>query len=86
MGIGQVSFLPADVSSHAFNRQTAWAEPRQHEILPSENELPDLQLVVAQLLANTKGFYRRVYSRIAGEDTGYLPVLRCLLRAQCFSV
>jgi MoaA/NifB/PqqE/SkfB family radical SAM enzyme len=56
MGINQVSFLPADVSSHAFNRQTAWAEPRQHQILPSENELPDLQLVVAQLLANTKNF------------------------------
>jgi MoaA/NifB/PqqE/SkfB family radical SAM enzyme len=28
MGIDQVSFLPADVSSHAFNRQLAWEEPR----------------------------------------------------------
>ncbi|WP_431200334.1 hypothetical protein ACQ86K_10880 [Mucilaginibacter sp. P19] len=43
MEIDQVSFLPADVSSHAFNRQTAWAEPRQHEILPTENELAEFQ-------------------------------------------
>jgi MoaA/NifB/PqqE/SkfB family radical SAM enzyme len=49
MGIDQVSFLPADVSSHAFNRQQAWAEPRQHEILPSENELPELQAVISTL-------------------------------------
>jgi MoaA/NifB/PqqE/SkfB family radical SAM enzyme len=50
MGIDQVSFLPADVSSHAFNRQTAWSEPKQHEILLSESDLPDLQAVIDQLL------------------------------------
>jgi MoaA/NifB/PqqE/SkfB family radical SAM enzyme len=56
MGINQVSFLPADVSSHAFNRQTAWAEPKQHEILPSENELIDLQQVIDRVIANESGF------------------------------
>jgi MoaA/NifB/PqqE/SkfB family radical SAM enzyme len=50
MGIDQVSFLPADISSHAFNRQTAWAEPKQHEILISEHELPELKEVVYQVL------------------------------------
>ncbi len=48
MGIDQVSFLPADVTSHAFNRQMAWEEPKQHEILISENELPELQEVIMQ--------------------------------------
>jgi MoaA/NifB/PqqE/SkfB family radical SAM enzyme len=56
MGINQVSFLPADVSSHAFNRQTAWAEPKQHEILPSENELDDLQQIIDQVTANESDF------------------------------
>jgi MoaA/NifB/PqqE/SkfB family radical SAM enzyme len=56
MGINQVSFLPADVSSHAFNRQTAWAEPKQHEILPAENELTDLQQVINQIIANENNF------------------------------
>jgi MoaA/NifB/PqqE/SkfB family radical SAM enzyme len=54
MGIDQVSFLPADVSSHAFNRQTAWSEPKQHEILPGERELPVLQEIITQLLQKNK--------------------------------
>lgn len=59
MGIDQVSFLPADVSSHAFNRQTAWAEPRQHEILPAESELADFQEITNQVLANKDDFANR---------------------------
>lgn len=50
MGIDQVSFLPADVSSHAFNRQVAWSEPKQHEILPGEQELDELKAVVEQVI------------------------------------
>lgn len=59
IGINQVSFLPADVSSHAFNRQTAWSEPKQHEILPGENELAELKDVVEQVIANTGNFTSR---------------------------
>ncbi|WP_299463500.1 radical SAM protein [Mucilaginibacter sp.] len=59
MSINQVSFLPADVSSHAFNRQTAWAEPKQHEILPAENELGDLQQVIDLITANESDFTGR---------------------------
>lgn len=51
MGIDQVSFLPADVSSHAFNRQMAWAEPKQHEILISKKELPELKEVIERIIA-----------------------------------
>jgi MoaA/NifB/PqqE/SkfB family radical SAM enzyme len=54
MGLDQVSFLPADVSSHAFNRQTAWSEPKQHEILISEKELPELEEVIHYIIANNK--------------------------------
>lgn len=56
MGLDQVSFLPADVSSHAFNRQMAWEEPKQHEILISENELPDLQQVINRIVKDTSIF------------------------------
>jgi len=52
MGLDQVSFLPADVSSHAFNRQMAWTEPKQHEILISEKELPELQEVISRIIKN----------------------------------
>src|SRR6266496_1435661 len=33
IGLDQISFLPADVSSHAFNREILWSDHRQHEIL-----------------------------------------------------
>jgi MoaA/NifB/PqqE/SkfB family radical SAM enzyme len=54
MGIDQVSFLPADVSSHAFNRQMAWAEPKQHELLIAKRELVDLNEIIAAILINNK--------------------------------
>ncbi|MEP6613740.1 MAG: radical SAM protein [Mucilaginibacter sp.] len=59
MGIDQVSFLPADVSSHAFNRQMAWEEPKQHEILISERELPELQEVITRIVSNHANFTNR---------------------------
>lgn len=51
IGLKQISFLPADVSSNAFNRQIAWEEPRQHEILLSEKELRELQCVISRLFS-----------------------------------
>jgi MoaA/NifB/PqqE/SkfB family radical SAM enzyme len=56
MGIDQVSFLPADVSSHAFNRQMAWEEPKQHEILLSERELPELLEVINRVVSKNESF------------------------------
>jgi MoaA/NifB/PqqE/SkfB family radical SAM enzyme len=49
LGLSSISFLPADVSSHAFNRETLWDESRQHEILPCEDELPAIQSVIDEL-------------------------------------
>lgn len=50
IGLDQISFLPADVSSHAFNREVLWSEPKQHEILPGENELPELKMMIEKLI------------------------------------
>lgn len=52
IGINQVSFLPADVSSHAFNRQQTWDIGRQQEILPLESDLPKLQLIIDWISQN----------------------------------
>lgn len=54
LGLDQVSFLPADVSSHAFNRQQLWDAPRQHEILLSEIDLNELKSVTGDLFINYK--------------------------------
>jgi MoaA/NifB/PqqE/SkfB family radical SAM enzyme len=61
MGIDQLSFLPADVSSHAFNRQTAWSEPKQQEILIDERELPALQETITRLLQTNKAKFDTRY-------------------------
>ena len=50
IGLQQISFLPADVSSHAFNRELIWDEKRQQEILLSENDLPVLENIIENLL------------------------------------
>jgi MoaA/NifB/PqqE/SkfB family radical SAM enzyme len=54
LGLDQVSFLPADVSSHAFNRLQAWDEPRQHEILLSEKDIDELKMIMNNLFINYK--------------------------------
>jgi len=55
IGLNQVSFLPADVSSHAFNREQAWGTERQHEILIPREDLPELQAVIQKLMLTYKG-------------------------------
>ncbi|MEO5562037.1 MAG: radical SAM protein [Chitinophagaceae bacterium] len=54
IGLDQISFLPADVSSHAFNREVLWGDHRQHEILPDENELPVLNTALEKLIKTYK--------------------------------
>jgi MoaA/NifB/PqqE/SkfB family radical SAM enzyme len=55
IGLDQISFLPADVGSHAFNREVLWSDARQHEILPGEDELTDLKSVIEELINDFKG-------------------------------
>jgi MoaA/NifB/PqqE/SkfB family radical SAM enzyme len=50
IGLDQISFLPADVSSHAFNRETVWDSNRQREILPALSELPELRRAIKDIL------------------------------------
>jgi MoaA/NifB/PqqE/SkfB family radical SAM enzyme len=54
IGLNQASFLPADVSSHAFNREVLWSDQRQHEILPGLDELDELKIVLEQLIEKHK--------------------------------
>ena len=65
MGLDQVSFLPADVSSQAFNRETPWSDERQHQVLLNENELPELKNITGHIISN----YRNEFvSRFIAES------------------
>ena len=59
LGLDQVSFLPADVSSHAFNREQLWDESRKQEILVTEEDLDELRSVIDYLLVNNKHDFDR---------------------------
>lgn len=50
IGLNGISFLPADVSSHAFNRENLWDRQRQDQILLPEEELPELQSIIHYLV------------------------------------
>jgi Fe-coproporphyrin III synthase len=52
MGLDHISFLPADVSSHAFNREVLWSDARQHEIMLDKEDLPKLKSIIAGLIKN----------------------------------
>ena len=54
IGLDSISFLPADISSNAFNREIAWTEPRQDEVLLAEEELPVLQAVIDDMIVQYK--------------------------------
>jgi MoaA/NifB/PqqE/SkfB family radical SAM enzyme len=52
IGLDSISFLPADVSSTAFNREVLWGEERQHEILLSTNDLSEMRVVIDYILSD----------------------------------
>jgi MoaA/NifB/PqqE/SkfB family radical SAM enzyme len=51
LGVNSISFLPADVSSHAFNREVLWSSQRQSEVLIPKDELPLLE-DIAEMIVN----------------------------------
>jgi len=50
IGLNSISFLPADVSSHAFNREVLWSAERQEEVMPEKSELPMLDEIVDYII------------------------------------
>ncbi len=55
IGLDKISFLPADVSSHAFNREILWSDQRQQEILLHEDELEELRIITEKVIEMTAG-------------------------------
>ena len=50
IGLDSISFLPADVSSSAFNRELTWDAERQNEILIKETDLGELKEITGKIL------------------------------------
>jgi MoaA/NifB/PqqE/SkfB family radical SAM enzyme len=52
LALDSISFLPADVSSQAFNRENRWELPRQQEIAIPIDELGILESVIDHVIEN----------------------------------
>jgi MoaA/NifB/PqqE/SkfB family radical SAM enzyme len=50
--------LPADVSSHAFNREILWNENRQHEIMLAQNELSELKNIIERFIEDRRSDFQ----------------------------
>jgi Fe-coproporphyrin III synthase len=84
IGLDKISFLPADVSSTAFNREMPWDEYRQHEILLAQTDLAEMGKVIDELLikydddfknkfiAEAPGKIQKIYQYYAAYY-GYCP-------------
>jgi Fe-coproporphyrin III synthase len=90
IGLNQISFLPADVSSHAFNREVLWDKPRQTEVMISLNELPQLAEAIEELIERQQSKFesrfiaeapekiRKIYSYYAAlHGLNNFPYKRC---------
>ncbi len=58
IGLDRISFLPADVSSTAFNRETTWTEDRQHDVLPGKEELEEVSAMADRIITVHAGAFR----------------------------
>lgn len=90
LAVDRVSFLAADVSSHAFNRPVPWDEARKQEVLLTGEDLPVLKREIEALIAahrddiragfieNSAASLRRIheyYAALAGD--GHCPAPHC---------
>jgi MoaA/NifB/PqqE/SkfB family radical SAM enzyme len=55
IGLAQISFFPADVSTTAFNRLTPWRNERIAEVALSPNEVADFKRIVEQTITHCAG-------------------------------
>jgi MoaA/NifB/PqqE/SkfB family radical SAM enzyme len=61
IGLDSLSFLPADVSSTAFNREFGWTGDRQQEIILSRSELDEMKTIIVGILENFAEEFKNHY-------------------------
>lgn len=73
IGLDSISFLPADVSSHAFNREVLWNIERQHEVMIEKEDLPLLETVTENLIAQHNDDFKSHYILESPEKLRKIP-------------
>ena len=74
IGLNSISFLPADVSSHAFNREQLWDASRQGEIMLRPEDLPGMKTIIEQMASAYKNDFERKF--IAESEEKIMNIYR----------
>jgi MoaA/NifB/PqqE/SkfB family radical SAM enzyme len=61
LGLSSISFLAADLTSQAFNRELIWPGERQNQISLTQGEISDLEDEMIQMIAENAGDIRSNY-------------------------
>lgn len=61
IGLDSISFLPADVTSEAFNREEPWEKEKQESVLIKQLELPQFQEMINKLNRQFKNEFETKY-------------------------
>jgi MoaA/NifB/PqqE/SkfB family radical SAM enzyme len=61
IGLDSISFLPADVSSEAFNREAGWDKDRQGQVLVPLEEMPSLERTTEKLISTHQKDFEEHY-------------------------
>lgn len=90
IGLDQISFLAADISTEAFNRPTTWDQQRTSDVALDARQLPQLKRVLEQLIAaystdfadgyiaESPDKLRRIYHYYAAlNGTSEFPPIEC---------
>jgi MoaA/NifB/PqqE/SkfB family radical SAM enzyme len=90
IGLDQISFLAADVSTEAFNRIEPWDEIRQSDVSLSKAQIPHLGQVLEQMIvdhedefsngyiAESPNKLRKIYQYYAAlQGLGDFPIIEC---------
>lgn len=90
LGLDQISFLPADVSTEAFNRPQLWGEDQTAEVKLDAEQLPQLHQTIEGLIrdyaadfaagyiAESPAKIRRIYDYYAAfHGLASFPAVRC---------
>jgi Fe-coproporphyrin III synthase len=72
MGVDQISFLPADLTSEAFNREEQWTTERQSEIALSAGELPFLKKKCEEIIVKYADHFKSHF--IAESPSKFLQI------------
>jgi len=73
IGLDGVSFLPADVSSHAFNREVLWSNERQHEVMIGKEDLGLLEEITEHIVSHYQADFKSRYIAESPEKLRNIP-------------